>query len=307
MIKRFIFSRFTLVVFAMLLCILFLTKCIDNSYKEAPERIKNAQGRAYAGTESCRSCHQAVFDSFNTTMHHLASGPASKDYIKGSFKEDSNTFYFEDGQKVVMEEQSEGLFQTAYTNGQKIRSQRFDVVIGSGKRGQTYLYWRGGQLFQLPVSYLKIAHNWMNSPGFSMNTIYFDREIGGRCMECHTTYAKERLDFGYVRKDIIYGIDCERCHGPAGDHVDFHTNNPDEKLGKFIVNTALLGRQQQLDACAICHSGVMKSMTNAFSFQTGDTLSKYFIRNYSGIDSFNLDVHANQYGLLTNVSGLASR
>jgi len=75
--------------------------------------------------------------------------------------------------------------------------------------------------------------------------------------------------------------------------------NPLEKQGKFITNPASLNRQQRLDVCALCHSGVMQSIKPAFSFLPGDTLSKYFIKNSSGIDSFKLDVHANQYGLLT--------
>jgi hypothetical protein len=32
-------------------------------------------------------------------------------------------------------------------------TERFDYVIGSGGKGQTYLYWKGDLLFQLPVSY----------------------------------------------------------------------------------------------------------------------------------------------------------
>jgi hypothetical protein len=32
-------------------------------------------------------------------------------------------------------------------------SEQFGVVVGSGEKGQTYLYWSDDQLFQLPVSY----------------------------------------------------------------------------------------------------------------------------------------------------------
>ena len=41
-----------------------------------------------------------------------------------------------------------------------------DLVVGSGKIGQTYLYWRDGILFELPVSWLTGAQHWINSPGF---------------------------------------------------------------------------------------------------------------------------------------------
>jgi hypothetical protein len=42
------------------------------------------------------------------------------------------------------------------------------LVTGSGEKGQTYLYWRGNQLFQLPVSYWTELREWVNSPDSSM-------------------------------------------------------------------------------------------------------------------------------------------
>jgi len=44
-------------------------------------------------------------------------------------------------------------------------AERIALVIGSGGKGQTYLYWNGDQLFQLPVSYW-VDLGWINSPGY---------------------------------------------------------------------------------------------------------------------------------------------
>jgi len=44
--------------------------------------------------------------------------------------------------------------------------ERIDVVIGSGVRGQSYLYWHGDQLYELPVSYWSDGGRWINSPGY---------------------------------------------------------------------------------------------------------------------------------------------
>jgi hypothetical protein len=171
--------------------------------------------------------------------------------------------------------------------------------MGSGKKGQTYCYWRDGELYQLPISYFAGNHAWANSPGFSPDKISFSRNIEIRCMECHTTYARELAASEYIPGEIIYGVSCERCHGPAAKHVTFHSQHPEERRGRFIINPASLAHQQSLDVCALCHSGTMTAMRDAFSFQPGDTLTNYFLRNTSHIDSFDLDVHANQYGLLT--------
>ncbi|HEY5368540.1 MAG TPA: multiheme c-type cytochrome [Hanamia sp.] len=281
------------------LCIIVFNRCINDT----PQKkviITNPNGQEYAGSESCRTCHQAIYDSFSTTMHHLTSGIAFKDYIKGSFKKNENTFEYNDSMKVVMEERKGGLFQAEYINGKAEEAERFDIVIGSGKKGQTYLYWKHNELYQLPVSYFAGVHHWANSPGYPSDKILFSRFIEPRCMECHTTFESDNSLHGdFIPKQIIYGVDCERCHGPGEKHVEFQEANPKAKLARFIINPASLSRQQSLDACALCHSGTMLSMKPSFSFLPGDTLSKYFIKNSARIDSFNLDVHANQYGLLT--------
>ncbi len=116
-------------------------------------------------------------------------------------------------------------------------------------------------------------------------------------MQCHTTFAHQVSEYGF--NPIMYGVGCERCHGPAGKHVDYHEQHPEDRNGKFIVNPARLARQQNLDVCALCHSGVLRSTAPAWSFLPGDTLAHYFQSNSVHIDSVNLDVHANQYGLLT--------
>src|SRR4029078_11744663 len=103
----------------------------------------------------------------------------------------------------------------------------------------------------------------------------------------------------YDKTQVIYGVDCERCHGPAAEHVTYQTTNPNEKKGKYIINPALLSRQQKLDNCALCHSGLRENSKPSFSFVTGDKLDDYSTPDYKPDSTTQLDVHGNQYGLLT--------
>lgn len=291
-------KRTTLIIIGIVSSVIFFYRCMnDNPRKKVV--ISNSNGQQYAGFESCRSCHRAIYDSFITTLHHVESGNASEENIKGSFLKNKNILPFDSKRQVVMEKRDSGLYQVAYINGKEERAERFDIVIGTGKKGQTYLYWKNNELYQLPISYSANMHYWANSPGYSKDKILFDRLIEARCLECHTTFAKQDLFYGFDRSAIMFGIDCERCHGPAANHVEFHTEHPQEKTGKFIVNPSSLSREISLDVCAVCHSGIMQSKTDAFSFMPGDTLSQHFYRNPKAVDSVNLDVHANQYGLLT--------
>ncbi len=206
----------------------------------------------------------------------------------------------------MLEHKNNAFFQTAYLNGQEYQSEPFDVVIGSGRKGQTYLYWDNGKLFQLPVSYYTPLDSWCNSPGYPTNFIRFNRQIPAHCIECHGTYAKvedrsntNNGDF-FDKSQIIYGVDCEKCHGPAAEHVAWHQGHPDETTGKFILDARSMPRQRRLDACALCHAGIRDELQRAFSFKVGDTLDNYSVPAYNTDSVATLDVHGNQYGLLTS-------
>jgi len=103
------------------------------------------------------------------------------------------------------------------------------------------------------------------------------------------------------KNSLITGIDCERCHGPATNHVNYHLAYPDVKEAKYIVTSGKLSRQQKLDACAVCHSGNDKHKEiSSFYFKMGDTLANFFLPwatpNNKTTD---FDVHGNQYQLLS--------
>ncbi|WP_431243254.1 cytochrome c3 family protein [Flavobacterium sp. P21] len=103
-----------------------------------------------------------------------------------------------------------------------------------------------------------------------------------------------------IRKEtIVYGIDCERCHGPAKKHVEFHLKNPNIKVANSITSFKNLNRQQRLDACALCHAGNdgMK-MKSRFDFKPGNNLSDFYRDTRSITDTAKFDVHGNQFRLM---------
>lgn len=252
---------------------------------------------------ACVSCHKDICDSHASTAHYLTSSLATTKTIKGSFKPGRNRVVYNDRMEVLLEKKNNQFLQTALFNGALYESEAFDVVIGSGRKGQSYLYWDNERLFQLPVSYYTPLDSWCNSPGYPTNIVYFNKQVPGECMECHATSARvtkgENGTVGYDKPGIVYGIDCQRCHGPGAAHVAWHTAHPGEKQGRDIISARHLGRQQRLDACALCHSGFRKEIQPSFTFKVGDTLDNFSTPNYTMDSTKTLDVHGNQYGLLT--------
>lgn len=265
--------------------------------------IIHPTGIEFAGSATCKSCHPLICENHLLTAHYLTSRPATVETVKGSFDLTRNTLVMNDRLKVVMERTSDGLFQSGFVDGMKLNSRPMDIVIGSGRKGQTYLYWQDKKLFQLPVSYYPPLGEWCNSPGYPTDQILFNRPIPARCVECHGTYFRsEKVNGGgeiFDPSQVMLGVACERCHGPAADHVKFHEKHPKETEGKYIVNPARLSRQQKLDNCALCHSGLRKNIKPSFSFVSGDTLDHYSLPDYNVDEAAALDVHGNQYGLLT--------
>jgi hypothetical protein len=294
-------------ILALLITIIFFTQmCTSRHDAESGQLIFDSYGQAFAGSASCQPCHSDIFKSHINTAHYLDSRPASAAYIKGRFDSGHNYFVYPNGSEVDMRCTRDGSFQTGLKNGRQFRNERIDIVIGSGRKGQGYLYWKGDGLFQLPVSYYTPTDSWVNSPGYVSDSAVFDRRIPASCLECHSTYARTVFEgqqaFGdyFDKSRIIYGIDCERCHGPGTEHIEYHKQHPGETAGKYIVNTERLSRQQKLDACALCHSGSRYPSKPPFSFKVGDRLDDFSEAKYMKDSVANLDVHGNQYGLLTS-------
>ncbi len=266
-------------------------------------KIIHPAGKEFAGSRTCKSCHSDIYESHARTAHALSSDIGSSQTIKGNFEPGSNDFILNHQLKVMMERNDSGFFQVGYIDGKEATRQSMDIVIGSGRKGQTYLFWYGNQLFQQPVSFYTPLNTWCNSPTFPDNQLVFSRVILPGCLECHSTYAKSAPGNGgipeYDKSQMILGINCERCHGPAAEHVAFQQNNPKEKQAKFITNISGLTRQQKLDNCALCHSGIRQNSKPSFSFVTGDKLDDYSTPDYKADSAASLDVHGNQYGLLT--------
>ena len=160
-------------------------KCVDAG--------QNTQS-PYAGSASCRNCHKDIYDTHILTAHYRDSRPALEKFIKGSFEKGKNHFRLNKFTELVMEKTDSGFFQTAYINGLPFKKEAFGMVIGSGRKGQSYLYWDGSRMFQLPISYYTPLNSWCNSPLDSTIVAYFIKSITGRCIACHGTYARTTIE-----------------------------------------------------------------------------------------------------------------
>src|SRR5215204_3226889 len=196
----------------------------------------------YIGDDQCLSCHEKQ-RTYRSTAHHLTSAEANATSILGCFAPGKNIL--RTAQRELhyrMEARNDGFFQIGVlgTPPDTISvSERFDFVIGSGRKGQTYLYWgKEDQLFQLPVSYWTEVASWVNSPGYGDRSLDFSRPVVPRCLECHATFFEPIIDAGfanqYRRTNYVLGVSCEKCHGPGKQHADLNQPGAGKPLGQAI-------------------------------------------------------------------------
>ncbi|MFT4154477.1 multiheme c-type cytochrome [Parafilimonas sp.] len=291
----------SMIVCSIFIALFFFIKCSDDQAVS-----KDPRGIQFAGSAACMSCHKDVMNAYMHNSHFNASAQADYNHLSSMVNTANNTTSFINGQKVVLNSHDTGLYQTYYRQNQLIQSAKTDIAFGAAVKAQTYAYWKGSQLYQLPLTYLTNEKIWTNSPGFPIDHPYFNRVIPSRCLECHASFVqvKEEREKGllqikqvYNPASIVYGIDCERCHGPAAQHVKFQQENPGIKEAKFIISIKSLSRQQQVDMCGTCHSGDPVEVQSIFNFMPGDPLSKYYML-YNGGASGEPDVHGMQLQLL---------
>jgi len=302
------YRRTIITISIITVSVFVLTKCINEQKEESKaqtdvrEVIHSATWEQFAGSAACAGCHKNIYESHLNTAHYLTSTTASEKTILGSFDTGKNEFVFSDRVKVVMEKRDSGLYQAAYLNGVEKQSRRFDIVVGSGTKGQSYLNWTHNGLFQMPLTYFTAAQQWSNSPGYPGKAV-FNRPITSRCLECHSTFVQKLSEPNkepeeYDHNKIVYGVDCEKCHGPAANHVEFAQKNQTDSATHHVINPSKLSRQQNLDLCALCHGGQLNKTKPSFGFQAGDKLADYFTMDTAGRNTADIDVHGNQYGLL---------
>jgi tetratricopeptide (TPR) repeat protein len=234
----------------------------------------------YAGSASCRECHEKFYHLWSTSRHGLAMQPYTPELAGRQLTAQQQDIVIGKCRyRAEIGQGFSGWVVESRPEGQK--KYRIEHVLG-GKNVYYFLTpLDRGRLQTLPVAYDVGKKEWFDTAASGMRHFpgrpadaplhWKDRPFtfNTACYSCHVS----QLSTNYVPKDDAYhtvwaepGINCETCHGPAGEHVRAYREAPKGQAPKDlkIISFRQFSVEQANETCAPCHAK-MAPLTETFS------------------------------------------
>lgn len=301
----------------LILVLLLATQCKEpsgNAVVELPKTdslfyLNHADSAQYVGINSCKLCHQDIYNSYIKTGMGQSFDLAKKEKSAADFTHPDIYDKYSDLHYKAFWSNEKLFFKEWKMNGKDTvfkRTEQVNYIIGSGQHTNSHLQSVNGYMNQMPMTFYAQKHKWDLPPGFEEgHNTRFTRKIGLECMSCHNAYPDFVLGSENKYNSVPEGINCERCHGPGSIHVAQRSTGAKVDTSKYIdysiVNPAKLSIDRQFDLCQRCHlqgNAVLKEGRSFYDFKPGMKLSDYitvFLPKYKNADDeFIMASHADR-------------
>ncbi len=225
----------------------------------APEDEVHAK---YAGSATCRECHEKAFQNWQHSNHGLAERNVEKDEDHKSFIPKRTLTHGDQTSEMFVD--ADGLAKILTLGLDKKRHPYQPVrVIGNDPLRQFLIPAPGGRLQTCDVSLDPAKNEWFDvygdddvrEPGDWGSWTGQGMNWNAMCAACHNTRVRKNYDpqtNSYHTTMAEMSVSCESCHGPMKDHVEWQ-KKPPTSAGKDPTIRKLT-RDQMTEACAACHS-----------------------------------------------------
>jgi hypothetical protein len=230
--------------------------------------------RGYVSSKTCQSCHPQQYATWHASYHRTMTQVARPETVLGDFGDASVSFH---GVNYHLERRGDELWvemnDPTFDGPIELapRIERRIVLTTGSHHDQDYWYATprpGRDLRLLPLNFRVKERKWVPfSAAFLLppnaEFDYSESKWTNTCIKCHTTYGEQAVDPGSEQIDARvaeFGIACEACHGPAGDHVRAN-RDPSRRyrlhLGDgtddTITNASKLDSARSSEVCGQCH------------------------------------------------------
>jgi len=244
---------------------------------------------AFAGSSSCRECHERFYGLWSTSHHGLAMQPFTDELARTKLAPQPDPLVI--GAYRYQADPAAGVVHEDGPAGKK--TYRIMHTLG-GKNVYYFLTpLERGRLQVLPVSYDVNRKVWFDTAGSAV------RHFGGMapdtplswldpaytfntsCYSCHVSQLARNYDPATDTYRTTWGepgINCETCHGPSAEHVRAARALPPGQpmMDAKLIVTKTMTCDQTNAMCASCHA---KLAPLTADFTPGARLFDHFLLN----------------------------
>ncbi len=232
------------------------------------------QPAAYAGSKSCRVCHDQFYKLWSSSFHGLAMQPYTEALAKEKLTPQPSALIV--GKKRYRAEIWTGAGFVLET-GAHGRKKRYRIEFALGGKNVFYFLTTldKGRLQTLPVAYDVRRKEWFDTALSGLRHFPGQQGAGApvgwkewpytfntSCYGCHVSQLATNYDLKSNRYSTTWkepGISCESCHGPSAAHNEAMRKfpkgvKPPDTTDFKVIRTKKFTPAQHNDACNSCHS-----------------------------------------------------
>ena len=186
----------------------------------------------FTGSESCIKCHGRFYKLWSTSHHGKAMQPITAEMLKSENITSSEDFELEG--KIYRVSVSDSSMMMIEKNKEQERN--LEIVWALGGKNVYYFLTllEKGKLQTIPLAYDINKKAWYNNPESAVRHFpggmpdealpWMDRmyTFNTSCYSCHVSQLNTNFDLANDSYQSTWkepGINCETCHGPAGEHI----------------------------------------------------------------------------------------
>jgi len=276
------------VAVSAILCICILAASSFAKDDQRDNQSSENSRRIYAGSASCRSCHEKFYRLWSVSHHGLAMQPYTLKFAQENLQLQQEGIKIGEADYLAKTGPDEGWVRESGPSGKK----KFPIEHVMGGKNVYYFLTSldRGRLQTLPIAYDVNKKRWFDTaasgvrhfPGVGADEpVHWTDPLytfNTSCYNCHVSQLSTNYDLktdSYHTKWLEPGINCETCHGPSREHVRVCQAAPEGKPPKDlkIIITKTFTSEQTNSMCNSCHA---KMSPVSSSFKPGDRYYDHF-------------------------------
>ena len=245
----------------------FLWGRVDPAVAAWFSRLAGGREPAYAGSSSCRECHESFYEKWAPSHHGKAMQPVTPEFVKSELTPLETPLAIK-GSTYRVDLEKRELVEVA----QGGKTSRFPLLHVLGGKNVFYFLTllEKGKLQVLPVAYNVRERLWFDTTGSMLRHFAEsgDEALDWRdplltfntaCFSCHVSQLAKNYDARTDSYKTVWrepGISCESCHGPSEKHNRMCRKLPPVEKPKELglLSWRTFTPQQVNSACAPCHA-----------------------------------------------------